>query len=98
MTTAAPSVSAELDPEVQQHVEQSRAMASSGRLRQRARVGSVTIAISFCGAAAALVAFAPRQHHPSLLTIALLVGAYALATRVEFEVRTALALPTELVL
>src|SRR3954469_24009353 len=97
MTTAAPSVSAELDPEVQQHVEQSRARAS-GRLRQRARLGSLTIAISFCAAAAALVAFAPREHHPSLLTIALLVGAYALATRVEFEVRTALALPTELVL
>src|SRR4051812_22384797 len=97
MTTAAPSVSAELDPEVQHHVEQSRAMAS-GRLRQRARRGSVTIAISFSAAVAALVAFAPHQHHPSLLTIALLVGAYALATRVEFEVRTALALPTELVL
>ncbi|MFL6028740.1 MAG: HD-GYP domain-containing protein [Gaiellaceae bacterium] len=91
-------MSAELDPEVQQHVEQSRAMASSGRLRQRARRGSLTIAISFSAAAAALVAFAPHEHHPSLLTIGLLVGTYALATRVEFEVRTALALPTELVL
>ena len=58
----------------------------------------MTIAISFSVAVAALVAFAPREHHPSLLTVVLLVGAYALATRVEFEVRTALALPTELVL
>lgn len=97
MTTAAPSVSAELDPEVQQHVEQSRALASE-RLRQRAFLGFLTIAVGFAAAVAGLIAFAPREHHPSLLTVALLVGAYALATRVEFEVRTALALPTELVL
>ena len=97
MTTAAPSVSAELDPEVQQHVEQSRAR-SSERLRQRSRHAALTVAALFAGAAAAMVVFAPSDRTPSLLTVLVLVAAYALASRVEFEVRTALALPTELVL
>jgi HD-GYP domain-containing protein (c-di-GMP phosphodiesterase class II) len=97
VTTAAPSVSAELDPEVQQHVEQSRARASE-RLRTRARRGALAVAASFAGAVTLLAALAPSSRHPSLLTIAVLVCAYALASRVEFEVRTALALPTQLVL
>jgi HD-GYP domain-containing protein (c-di-GMP phosphodiesterase class II) len=97
VTTAAPTASAELDPEVQQHVEQSRAHASA-RLRLRARRGALTIAAGFAAAVALLVAFAPSDRSPSILTVAVLVGAYVLASRVEFEVRTALALPTQLVL
>jgi HD-GYP domain-containing protein (c-di-GMP phosphodiesterase class II) len=97
MTTAAPSVSAELDPEVQQHVEQSRAHASE-RLRLRARRGALVVAGAFAGAVALLAILTPSHRSPSLLTAFLLVGSYALASRVEFEVRTALALPTELVL
>jgi HD-GYP domain-containing protein (c-di-GMP phosphodiesterase class II) len=97
VTTAAPSASAELDPEVQQHVEQSRARASE-RLRLRARRGAVTVAATFAVAAVALLVFVPSERSPSLLTIAVLLGSYALASRVEFEVRTALALPTELVM
>ncbi len=38
------------------------------------------------------------DRNPSILTVAVLVGAYALGSRVEFEVRTALALPTQLIL
>jgi HD-GYP domain-containing protein (c-di-GMP phosphodiesterase class II) len=97
VTTAAPSASAELDPEVQHHVEQSRARATE-RLRVRARRGAVTVATTFALAAIALLTFAPSERSPSLVTIVVLLGAYALASRVEFEVRTALALPTELVL
>jgi HD-GYP domain-containing protein (c-di-GMP phosphodiesterase class II) len=97
MTTAAPPVSAELDPEVQHHVEQSRANAST-RLRLRARRGAIVVAAAFAGTVALLVLLAPSDRSPSLLTVLLLVGSYALASRVEFEVRTALALPTELVL
>jgi HD-GYP domain-containing protein (c-di-GMP phosphodiesterase class II) len=97
MTSAAPSVSAELDPEVQEHVEQSRARASM-RLRERARIGAIAVAVSFAAATAVLIAVVPSTRTPSLLTAGVLVVAYALASRVEFEVRTALALPTELVL
>src|SRR6266545_4444294 len=97
MTTAAPSVSAELDPEVQKHVEQSRARASE-RLRLRARRGALAVVASFAGAVGLLVALAPSDRNPSILTVAVLVGAYALGSRVEFEVRTALALPTQLIL
>jgi len=97
MTTAAPSVSAELDPEVQQRVEQSRARASE-RLRQRSLTGAVAVAFVFAGATTLLIAFVPSSRTPSVLTLAALLVAYALASRVEFEVRTALALPTELVL
>jgi HD-GYP domain-containing protein (c-di-GMP phosphodiesterase class II) len=97
VTTAAPSASAELDPEVQQHVEQSRARASE-RLRLRARRGAIAVATTFAVAAAALLTLTHSERSPSLVTIAVLLGAYALASRVEFEVRTALALPTQLVL
>ncbi|MFL6010562.1 MAG: HD-GYP domain-containing protein [Gaiellaceae bacterium] len=90
-------MSAELDPEVQERVEQSRARASE-RLRQRARTGAFTIAVAFAAATAVLIALVPSERTPSLLTIGALVLTYALASRVEFEVRTALALPTELVL
>jgi HD-GYP domain-containing protein (c-di-GMP phosphodiesterase class II) len=97
MTTAAPSVGAELDPEVQEFVEQSRAFASA-RLRLRMQRGALAIAAAFAAVVALLAVLAPSDRAPSLATILLLVASYALASRVEFEVRTALALPTELVL
>jgi hypothetical protein len=97
MTTAAPSVGAELDPEVQEFVEQSRAFASA-RLRLRMQRGALAIAAAFAAVVALLAVLAPSDRAPSLGTILLLVASYALASRVEFEVRTALALPTELVL
>jgi HD-GYP domain-containing protein (c-di-GMP phosphodiesterase class II) len=90
-------VGAELDPEVQQFVEQSRAFASA-RLRLRMQRGALAIAAAFGIAVALLAALVPSERAPSLATVILLVAAYALASRVEFEVRTALALPTELVL
>ena len=90
-------MSAELDPEVQQHVEQSRAHASE-RLRLRARRGALVVAAAFGGAVALLAVLTPFHRTASIVTTVLLIGAYALASRVEFEVRTALALPTELVL
>jgi HD-GYP domain-containing protein (c-di-GMP phosphodiesterase class II) len=90
-------VGAELDPEVQQHVEQSRAYASA-RLRLRMQRGALVIAATFTAAVALLAALVPSERNPSLATAFLLLLAYALASRVEFEVRTALALPTELVL
>jgi HD-GYP domain-containing protein (c-di-GMP phosphodiesterase class II) len=97
VTSAAPTVAAELDPEVQEYVEQSRAR-SSERLRARSRTAAVAIAVAFAGVSACLAVFVDSYRTPSVWTAAALVVSYLLAYRVEFEVRTGLAVPTQLVL
>ena len=97
MTTAAPTVIAELDPDLEQQVADRRERASRG-LRSRSRVSSLLILIAFAGASVALAASVHSARSPSIATILALIAAYALASNVQFEVRTALALPTQLVL
>jgi HD-GYP domain-containing protein (c-di-GMP phosphodiesterase class II) len=104
MTSAATSAVAEraqqaatLDPEVESRVEAVR-KTTSERLSNRSRRASLTVAVLFVGSVAALALLVHSHRSPSLLTIAALVVTYALASRVEFEVRTGFALPTELVL
>jgi putative nucleotidyltransferase with HDIG domain len=48
--------------------------------------------------ASALVVLIPSQRSPSLLTVALLLGAYALAFRLDFEISSGSAVPTQLIL
>jgi HD-GYP domain-containing protein (c-di-GMP phosphodiesterase class II) len=97
VTTAVHTVAAELDPDLEERLEQRRERAAT-RLRARSRVSALVVLAVFGGACTALAALVETHRSPSLLTIAALVGAYALASRVEFEVRTGLALPTQLVL
>ena len=104
MASAAPSAAAEraqqtatLDPEVENRVEAARKKASE-RLSDRSRRASLVAAALFAGSVAALALFVHSERSPSLLTVGALVVTFALASRVEFEVRTGFAIPTELVL
>jgi HD-GYP domain-containing protein (c-di-GMP phosphodiesterase class II) len=97
VTTAVHTVAAELDPDLEARLEQRRERAGT-RLRARSRVSSLVLLGAFGTACAALALTVDTHRSPGVLTIVALVGAYALASRVEFEVRTGLTLPTQLVL
>ena len=97
MTTAAPTVTAELDPELEQQLTERRETATR-RLSVRSRASTLVILALFASAAAALAFSVQSSRSPSVATIVTLLAAYALASNVKFEVRTALALPTQLVL
>lgn len=97
MTTAAPTAIAELDPDTEEQLAQRRSRASR-RLRPRSRRSAlVTLALFGC-AAGSLAATVHSDRSPNLVTVVALVVAYAVAANVQFEVRTGLALPTQLVL
>jgi hypothetical protein len=49
-------------------------------------------------AAGALAALIPSERSPSLVTVALLLGAYAFAFRLDFEISSGSAVPTQLIL
>jgi HD-GYP domain-containing protein (c-di-GMP phosphodiesterase class II) len=97
VTTAAHTVAAELDPDLEARLEQRRERAAI-QLRARSRTSALVVLGTFAGACALLGVFVPTHRSPGLLTVLSLVVAYALASRVEFEVRTGLTLPTQLVL
>jgi HD-GYP domain-containing protein (c-di-GMP phosphodiesterase class II) len=97
VTTAAPTASAELDPATEEQFAQRRTRASR-RLRSRSRHSALFILAVFTGASGALALTVHSTRSPSLTTIVSLVVAYAVAANVQFEVRTGLALPTQLVL
>jgi HD-GYP domain-containing protein (c-di-GMP phosphodiesterase class II) len=97
VTTAAPTVTAELDPEFEQQLAERRENAAAA-LSTRSRTSSLVILGAFGAAAAALLVFVRPGHAPSVTAAVTLLLAYALASNVKFEVRTGLAIPTELVL
>ena len=97
MTTAAHTVSAELDPEFEQQLAGRRETAAQ-RLSARSRTSTIVIFALFSVAAVLLASVVHTNRSPSTLTVASLLVAYAIAANVRFEVRTALALPTQLVL
>src|ERR1051325_1050739 len=74
-----------------------RARWRSG-LVARDRAASILLALGFVASASALLAFLPVSRHPALYVYPLMIGAYALVARVEFECGTGAALPSELVL
>src|SRR6266540_392702 len=58
---------------------------------------SAVLGGGFVAVAVALAAFLPSDREPSLLLAGVLVGAYALLSRIDFEVGTGSAVPTQLV-
>jgi HD-GYP domain-containing protein (c-di-GMP phosphodiesterase class II) len=87
----------ELDPELQQVIEEARIR----RLRKLASNERVSLAISnllFFAAAAALVAVLPSDRSPSPILVGTLLLGYAVAFRFHFEVGTGAAVPTQLIL
>ncbi len=86
----------ESDPESDSLVEASRARIAQ-RLERRDRLGSLVIGGLFLAAATALAGVPTDRGFDPVLAAGLVV-AFAVAARVEFEVGTGTALPTQLVL
>ena len=99
MSTAAVTdrIDAHLDIEIQRSIEEGRARRLS-QLASNERISLVLSTGLLVAVAAALVALLPSNRTPSLLAVAILVGAYAVAYQLEFEVATGSAVPTELIL
>ena len=99
MSTAAPASERApgLDPEAQRVIEEQRLR----RLHQLASSERTSLVVSntLLVLAASLLAWhVPSARSPSLLAVAVLVGAYVVAYRLDFEIRTGSAVPTQLVL
>jgi len=85
-----------LDPDSQELVEAARARAELGSVGRVARARTTVALTVLAGAAAFLFIPTDRSLSPTLLL--LLVGGYALASRVQYEVGTGAAVATELLL
>jgi HD-GYP domain-containing protein (c-di-GMP phosphodiesterase class II) len=99
MSTAATTTSRSLllDPDEQRVIEERRARRLQ-RLARRELWSFVVFAGGFIAAAIALAVLAPSQRHVSLPVLAVLVAAYAAAFRLDFEIGTGSAVPTQLIL
>ena len=98
MSTAVPATSSILlDPEEQRVIEETRARRLQ-RLAVRERIAFVLFTGGFAVAAAATALVFASDRSPGSLTVALLVAAYAAAFRLDFEIGTGSAVPTQLIL
>ena len=99
MSTAATTAhrSLLLDPDEQRVIEERRARRLQ-RLARRELLSIVLFAGGFLVVAAMLAALLPSERNPSAGAVLLLVVAYAAAFRVDFEIGTGSAVPTELIL
>jgi hypothetical protein len=93
--TAPPLV--EVDQDVTELIEQSRLRALR-RLSDRDFRASLILGVGFLVTAGAMAAFLRVGPSPHLWTTLLLVAAYAITSRVEFEVGTGAVVPTQLIL
>jgi HD-GYP domain-containing protein (c-di-GMP phosphodiesterase class II) len=96
MATVA-SGSAALDPAAQRVIEEQRARRLS-RLARRERRSIFVSAGAFVACAVLMAAVLPTDRSPGALATLLLIAVYALAFRLDFEVGTGSAVPTQLVL
>ena len=78
-------------------IEESRNRAAS-RLGGRDRLASLLLGSLFAATATALALFAGSDRTASAWTIGVLVASYAVASRIDFEIGTGYAVPTQLVL
>jgi len=88
---------ADLDPEINQLIEQARSLIER-RLRLRDRLPALVSGGAFLICAITLALTFPAVRAPSLWAYPLCIGAYAVASRVEFQIGPGLALATQLVL
>jgi HD-GYP domain-containing protein (c-di-GMP phosphodiesterase class II) len=93
MSTAAGT----LDPRSQRVIEERRARRLS-RLASRERRTLLISVGAFLATAVAMVHAIPSDRSPGIATTLLLVAVYALAFRLDFEIGTGSAVPTQLVL
>src|SRR5579871_448091 len=79
-------------------------LLSEGRDRQRSliagreRLVRLLAALGFLVIAVPLAVLEPQTRHPSLFLFCALIGAFAVASRIEFEVGSGGTVPTELVM
>jgi hypothetical protein len=78
-------------------IEQSRDL-SVKRLGNRDLLASLLLGSTFLVSALALAVLVDSTRATSIWTLAVFVGSYAVASRIDFEVGTGYAVPTELVL
>jgi HD-GYP domain-containing protein (c-di-GMP phosphodiesterase class II) len=97
MSTAAVTGSAGLDPAAQRVIEEQRARRLS-RIARRERRSIFVSAGAFVATAALMAVVLPTDRSPGVLATLLLIGVYALAFRLDFEIGTGSAVPTQLVL
>jgi len=101
MSTAVPAstprVEGRLDIEVQRSIEESRARRLS-QLADHERLSLIVSNVLFGLSALALATLLPTDRTPSLATLLLLVATYAFAFRLDFEVATGNAVPTQVIL
>ena len=99
MSTAATTKagSSLLDPEEQRVIEERRVRRLQG-LARRERVSIVVFAGGFVAVAALMALEVPSSRHPGVAALVLLVLAYAAAFRLDFEIGSGSAVPTELIL
>jgi HD-GYP domain-containing protein (c-di-GMP phosphodiesterase class II) len=99
MSTAVTSTarSVLLDPEEQRVIEERRARRLQ-RLARRELWSFAVFAAGFLAAAVLLALLVPSERHPSVPAVFVLVAAYAAAFRLDFEIGTGSAVPTQLIL
>jgi HD-GYP domain-containing protein (c-di-GMP phosphodiesterase class II) len=97
VATAAGTSSIALDPDAQRVIEEQRARRHS-RLAIRDRATTAVSLGLFLAVAASLALLLPSERSPSLFTVVLLLGAFAVAFRLDFEVGSGSAVPTQLIL
>jgi putative nucleotidyltransferase with HDIG domain len=90
------SVVSQRPVEFEQLVEESRARVTRS-LRTRERLTTAASAFLFLTVALPLALFAPTTRPAALIAWAVLIPAYAFASRVEFEIGIGAAIPTQLV-
>jgi HD-GYP domain-containing protein (c-di-GMP phosphodiesterase class II) len=88
---------AELDPEAGTLIAEQRARRSH-ELGSRGRLAAALVGGGFLAAAIPLALLTQTGRSPHPVTVIVLIGAYAIASRVEFELAPGAAVPTQLVL
>ena len=87
----------DLDPESGDLVEGSRERRQQP-LARREQLASLVVGGSFLAVAIPLALLSDSSRHPSAATVLVMLGSYALASRVEFEVGAGVGIATELLL
>ena len=86
-----------MDVEADALIERSRQLAVTP-LGDRDRLASLLLGCSFLVVSIALAVFADSSRQVGFLTLVVFVASYALASRIDFEIGTGSAVPTQLVL
>lgn len=87
----------DLDPEADALVAGSRGRRTQSLARNE-RVASIVVGGSFLAVASAIALGSVSARHPPVETVLVLLVAYAVASKVEFEIGAGYAVPTELLL